>query len=79
MEIGVPLDSLQDALCVIFDIVTAHPIQASVAIRYVKKSSARLALTKYGELTATVELPGAYVEDIFSDTGKVYLGDLCRT
>jgi hypothetical protein len=75
LEIGVPLDSLQDALDVIFDILNAHPIPSAVAIRYVKKSNATLAFTKYGELTATVEMPGAFHgEDgqLFSDTGKVH-------
>lgn len=72
MEIGVPLDRVQDALDIILKILSRDPIPTPVAIRYVKKSRATLAFTKYGDITATIELPGPYGTDTFTDTGRVF-------
>ncbi|GAX25337.1 hypothetical protein FisN_5Lh430 [Fistulifera solaris] len=59
LEIGVPVDRVVEAIELIFAIVDSDPLAAPIAIRFIKKSRATLAFTKY-DLTASIEISGPY-------------------
>jgi hypothetical protein len=58
-EIGVPAERVVEAVELIFSIVDTDPLAAPVAIRFIKKSRATLAFTKFN-LTASIEVSGPY-------------------
>jgi hypothetical protein len=58
MEIGVPLASAGRAVDLILGVYREHTFGAPVALRFVKQSTATLALTSLDEITCTIELPG---------------------
>lgn len=72
MELGVPLEHLQDALDVITKVLWENPIPTAIAIRYLKQSNATLGFTKTDGITATIEFPAPYGKRIFPDTGRVF-------
>lgn len=59
MELGLPLTSVAAALPIILDAARSGSFPGLIGIRYVKRSRALLAFTKF-DLTCTVELQGAY-------------------
>ena len=71
-EISVPLSKVQEAIDVILDVLSRNPIATPVAIRYVKPSKATLAFTRYEDVSVTIELPGAWGDVSFTETGAVF-------
>jgi hypothetical protein len=70
LEVGVPLDRLQDAVDTIVKVVQEHPMPSPLAIRFVKQSNATLAFTKFGPVTATIEMPAPYSYVLFAHVGQ---------
>jgi hypothetical protein len=68
LEIGIPRKSVLDALDLLIEVVNKEKnyFAAPIAFRYVKKSTAMLAFTRY-EDTVTIEMPG--LDDLASDRG----------
>ena len=58
-EIGIDLSDAAKAADIIIGIAEDYPFAGIVALRYVKKSKAQLAFTKF-DTTCTIELPAAY-------------------
>jgi hypothetical protein len=70
MEIGFPQDKILEVIDVIVDVLHRDPAPMPLAIRFVKKSRATLAFTKY-EITAVIEFPCPYTKILFPHTVRV--------
>lgn len=58
VEIGIPLDRVNDVIDLLMDTVNKHAFAAPLAFRYVKNSKATLAFTQYETVSVSIELPG---------------------
>jgi hypothetical protein len=72
-EIGVALEDTARALDLLLAAPEARGYAGVVTFRYVKRSQALLAFTKF-DITCTIELPGAYADRTLSYYNAVWQG-----
>jgi len=72
LEVSIPLAHWQDAVSIILRIVNKDPLAAPMGMRLVRPSKATMAFTRFGELTATIELPGPFGKKLFNESGRIH-------
>lgn len=72
LEIGIPIDRMNDAVQTILGVTNKFPIAAPIALRFVKPSSATMAFTRFSDLSVTIEMPGPWGDILFSNTGEIH-------
>jgi len=71
IELGVPIDNIEDGLDYIIKALNDNPFAAPLALRFVKQSTATLGFTGLGKITVALELPEPWGKwPIFPQTGK---------
>ena len=72
LEISIPLAYWKQAVEVILTVAEAHPIAAPMGMRVVKPTQATIGFTRWNDLTVTIEMPGPWGKEVFTDTGDIH-------